>query len=438
MNTYSSPIRVGVAGATGYAGQELLGLLARHPAGPARGGDVLERRFGCPAVAASCAVWNGAGRAARSRSARRGARTSSFLAVPENAAADLAPPLVVGRRSRDRSVRCVSHPRRCGAIAVVSGDEVAPGRRGVRPDGALQDPTCAMPRSWPIRAAIRRPRCSRCCRWRGPGLLDASAGVVIDAKSGISGAGRAPSDRTHFSENHGSVAAYGVFDHRHVAEMEQELGASVDVRAASGAARPRHPRDDLREGAGRASRTSRSPMCSRRRTRTSRSSGSPATRCRRSSTSRGRTSATSAGASTPRSRPARDRRVSGQPRERRGGPGAAELQRRLRLRRTDGAAVNDAAGAQARRRAARDRRPARADGGADRLARLAAAARASCTAADGRSTRSSIAAASRRRRSTACAITDEPTLDVVVSVLAGSTNTALVAALVGLACRRSA
>jgi N-acetyl-gamma-glutamyl-phosphate reductase len=51
--------------------------------------------------------------------------------------------------------------------------------------------------------------------------------VVVDAKSGISGAGRAPSDRTHFSENHGSVAAYGIFGHRHVAEMEQELRAAV-------------------------------------------------------------------------------------------------------------------------------------------------------------------------------------------------------------------
>jgi N-acetyl-gamma-glutamyl-phosphate reductase len=59
------------------------------------------------------------------------------------------------------------------------------------------------------------------------GLLDASAGVIVDAKSGISGAGRAPSDRTHFSENHGSVAAYNVLGHRHVAEMEQELGTMV-------------------------------------------------------------------------------------------------------------------------------------------------------------------------------------------------------------------
>ena len=34
----------------------------------------------------------------------------------------------------------------------------------------------------------------------------------------------AATDRTHFSENHGSVAAYGVLGHRHVAEMAQELG----------------------------------------------------------------------------------------------------------------------------------------------------------------------------------------------------------------------
>ena len=42
---------------------------------------------------------------------------------------------------------------------------------------------------------------------------------------GSPGAGKTPTDRTHFSENHGSVAAYGVFAHRHTAEIEQELGA---------------------------------------------------------------------------------------------------------------------------------------------------------------------------------------------------------------------
>jgi N-acetyl-gamma-glutamyl-phosphate reductase len=57
------------------------------------------------------------------------------------------------------------------------------------------------------------------------GLIDGD--VVIDAKSGISGAGKKPTERTHFSECHGNVAAYGVFSHRHTAEMEQELAREV-------------------------------------------------------------------------------------------------------------------------------------------------------------------------------------------------------------------
>jgi N-acetyl-gamma-glutamyl-phosphate reductase len=52
-------------------------------------------------------------------------------------------------------------------------------------------------------------------------------GIIIDAKSGISGAGKTPSERTHFSEVHGSMSAYGVFAHRHAAEIEQELGVPV-------------------------------------------------------------------------------------------------------------------------------------------------------------------------------------------------------------------
>ena len=57
------------------------------------------------------------------------------------------------------------------------------------------------------------------------GLLQGD--IIIDAKSGVSGAGKAPSERTHFSECHGNVGAYGIFSHRHGPEIEQELGLSV-------------------------------------------------------------------------------------------------------------------------------------------------------------------------------------------------------------------
>src|SRR5262249_57975571 len=59
------------------------------------------------------------------------------------------------------------------------------------------------------------------------GLIVANTDVVVDAKSGVSGAGKTPSERTHFSEVHGSLAAYGVFSHRHGAEIEQGAGRQV-------------------------------------------------------------------------------------------------------------------------------------------------------------------------------------------------------------------
>ena len=51
------------------------------------------------------------------------------------------------------------------------------------------------------------------------------ADAVIDAKSGVSGAGRAPSDKTHFVSADENVTPYGVGRHRHMPEIEQELGA---------------------------------------------------------------------------------------------------------------------------------------------------------------------------------------------------------------------
>ena len=59
------------------------------------------------------------------------------------------------------------------------------------------------------------------------GILTPSADIIIDAKSGVSGAGKTPSERTHFSECHGNLSAYGVFNHRHGAEIEQRIGDQV-------------------------------------------------------------------------------------------------------------------------------------------------------------------------------------------------------------------
>lgn len=59
------------------------------------------------------------------------------------------------------------------------------------------------------------------------GLL-ADQTIIADSKSGVSGAGRSLSLKTHFSETHENFSAYNIgHSHRHIAEMEQETGAHI-------------------------------------------------------------------------------------------------------------------------------------------------------------------------------------------------------------------
>jgi N-acetyl-gamma-glutamyl-phosphate reductase len=215
--------RVAVAGATGFAGQELLRWMAGHPSarvtaamssapdGPPRSLPALNR------------IWNGV---VEPFSASRLAEAADvvFLALPEEAAASVAPTLVEqgvrvidlsgAFRLRNGATRERWYPAtRIGTLEPVYGlternAEAIKGARLIANPGCY--PTAALLALEPLAEA---------------GLL--AGDVVIDAKSGISGAGKKPTDRTHFSENHGSVSAYGVFGHRHQPEIEQELGNTV-------------------------------------------------------------------------------------------------------------------------------------------------------------------------------------------------------------------
>ena len=53
------------------------------------------------------------------------------------------------------------------------------------------------------------------------------AGIVVDAASGVSGAGRAPTERLHFGTVDEDFTAYGLVHHRHTPEIEQATGATV-------------------------------------------------------------------------------------------------------------------------------------------------------------------------------------------------------------------
>jgi len=60
------------------------------------------------------------------------------------------------------------------------------------------------------------------------GLAD-SKGIIVDSKSGISGAGKKPSETAHFANRYDNFAPYNIGSHRHIPEIEQELGFAIGV-----------------------------------------------------------------------------------------------------------------------------------------------------------------------------------------------------------------
>src|SRR4051795_4716633 len=102
MNSYATAVRVGVDGATGYTGVELLRLLARHP------GVRVSAAMGAPGAAprhvpALKRLWD-APVNGLDLDALADASDAVFLALPDHAAAEVAPPLVArGKRVFDLS-----------------------------------------------------------------------------------------------------------------------------------------------------------------------------------------------------------------------------------------------------------------------------------------------------------------------------------------------
>jgi N-acetyl-gamma-glutamyl-phosphate reductase len=217
--------RIAVAGATGYTGQELLRLLARHPAArislaTSSGSAASARRL--PALTR---LWDGEVTPLETDALKREADLV-FLALPDSAAAELAPALVAAGvrvvdlsgafRLSDHALRARWYPETSRLPAETAYGLTEHAREAVRTARLVANPGCYPTASLlpliPLVAA---------------NVLVPGADLIVDAKSGVSGAGKTPSERTHFSECHGSLSAYGVFAHRHGAEIEQGLGRPV-------------------------------------------------------------------------------------------------------------------------------------------------------------------------------------------------------------------
>ena len=216
-------VRVAIAGATGFAGQELIRLLSRHPhvtITAATGSQATSTPRRLPSLSK---IWDGT---VVPLDAAAIAADAVFLALPEAASAELAPTLLASGmrvidlsgafRLRDDAKRAKFYPATASLPAGVAYGLTEFELDAITSARLLSNPGCYPTAT--LRALLPVQRA---------GLLKPGADIIIDAKSGISGAGKAATDRTHFSENHGSVAAYNPFGHRHTPEMEQALGQSV-------------------------------------------------------------------------------------------------------------------------------------------------------------------------------------------------------------------
>ncbi len=221
-------VRVSVFGVSGYGGGELARLLLGHPevelvhlTAESRRGEALSGLYpnlrGFTAAEAEIA------------DAARIARDSDvvFLALPNGKAMELVPEIVgharivdlgADFRFKDPEVyeQWYGTPHAAAPLLADAAYGLTEFHRAeIRSARIVANPGC-----YPTAAllAVLPLALSRKVR---------SAGMVIDAKSGVSGAGRGLSLDTHFAEMNENVRPYGVAGHRHTPEIEQELGATL-------------------------------------------------------------------------------------------------------------------------------------------------------------------------------------------------------------------
>lgn len=222
-------VTVGVLGASGYAGAELLRLAAGHPdfdvvyatADTAAGSLAADVH---PSLAAAYPAL----RLARYDLADAAGLDLVFTALPSGATGAIVPELLpkVGRvvdlaadfRLRDPSLYRQwygwDHPAPALLEEAVLGvPELF--RDAIRPARLIAAAGCYVTAA----ALALAPFARR-------GLIEA-AGVVVDAASGTSGAGRGPKASTSFGTVYEDFTAYGLLDHRHTPEMEQAIGVSL-------------------------------------------------------------------------------------------------------------------------------------------------------------------------------------------------------------------
>ncbi len=219
-----------IVGASGYSGRELLALLAKHP--NVKLSTVTSRKLvGTPVEEA---VPNMRGKTPGLIFSTPDAEELAgnpelevfFLALPHGTAAEYAEPLVKGGKkvidlSADFRLSCPKLYEEFYGTPHPSPNLLKKAVYGLPELHKL---------SWDKSTLIASPGCYPTsilvplAPLLQSGLME-SEGIVANSFSGVSGAGRNPSEKLLYCERNESAVAYGMPKHRHLSEIEEQLGA---------------------------------------------------------------------------------------------------------------------------------------------------------------------------------------------------------------------
>lgn len=228
-------IRAGIVGAAGFAGIELVRILAQHP--DFELAVVTSDALAETPVAQAYPAFTGVTDLSFSRNSEADLASCdvAFLAVPHTAALATAPGLIAAGvtvidlsadyRLADPAVyeawyktphtsRDLLATRAFGLPELFDEDLASAAER--RAAGAPVLVGCAG--CYPTATSLAAAPAIRA------GIVDPGGIVVADAISGVTGAGKKASERTHFCFANENLEAYGVATHRHTPEIEQILG----------------------------------------------------------------------------------------------------------------------------------------------------------------------------------------------------------------------
>jgi N-acetyl-gamma-glutamyl-phosphate reductase len=226
--------RVGIVGASGYGGAELLRLCAGHPglevavatAGARAGTPVASHTPSLAAAYPTLAY-------GPTEPAALDGLDVVFLALPHGRSQDLVPDLL-GRVGVIVDLAADFRLADPGLYPVWYGEEhhapellatFAYGLPELHRDDLVGATRIAAPGCYPTATLLALAPLVEAGVLTLP--ADGGPALVVDAASGTSGAGRAPKDDLHFAAVDEDFVAYGLLDHRHTAEMEQGLGTTV-------------------------------------------------------------------------------------------------------------------------------------------------------------------------------------------------------------------